>query len=250
VRGCDDWVGSARMRSRGRLVAPLVAAVLSGWGLAWAAPRVPGWLAEVGWLRVRRVAVEGVRYLSAEEVERAAGVPAEANLWEDTAPVAARVRSHPLVRDAHVRRKLPGTLVVQVDEREPIALVPTPTLEPIDREGRLLPIDPARHALDLPVLRPGPVPDVRATREAARLAELDPEFWSAVSVVTAEGAGDLTLEWGDPPLRIRLRTPVEPVRLREARAVLADLTERSGRRPAMLDLRFADQVVVRPERDR
>jgi cell division protein FtsQ len=191
-------------------------------------------------------------------VERAAAVITGANLWDDLAPVAARVRAPPLVRAAQVRRRIPGTLVVTVEEREPIALVPTPTLEPVDREGRRLPIDPARHPLDLPVLRPAraglgaPPPEAlaRAAGAAAALAEREPEFWSGVSVLTSDGGSDLTLAWGDPPVHIRLRAPVEPLRLREVGAVLADLAARTGRRPAVLDLRFADQVVVRLEEGR
>ena len=109
------------MRRPGRLVAWLVAAVLLGWGLPWAAARAPRALADVEWFRVRRLRVEGVRYLEAEEVERVAAVPATANLWDDPAPVAARVRRHPLVRDARVRRRPPGTWIVRVEEREPVA---------------------------------------------------------------------------------------------------------------------------------
>ena len=118
------------------------------------APRsqLPRTLAEVEWFRVRAVRVDGVQHLSAEEVERIAAVPADANLWDDPEPVAARVRAHPLVKDVVVARRLPGTLWFRVVEREPVALLPTPTLEPVDVEGRRLPLDPARLHLDLPVL--------------------------------------------------------------------------------------------------
>src|SRR5687767_13404311 len=123
------------MRKPGRFFGWLTAAMLVGWGLSWALPRAPRTLAEVDWFRVRAVRVEGVRNLSAEEVGQIAAVPADANLWDDLEPVAARVRAHALVRDVSVVRRLPATLVVRVTEREPVALLPTPTLELVDRDG-------------------------------------------------------------------------------------------------------------------
>lgn len=249
------------MRRPGRFVGWLIAAVLLGWGLSWAAPRVPQAalvartvLAGVDWFRVRSVRVEGVRYLGTEEVERLASVPSEANLWDDTEPVADRVRAHPLVRSVVVRRRLPGTLVVRVEEREPVGLVPTPTLQPVDRDGHMLPIDPTEESLDLPVIRPArdlrgtpdPAAIAAAARETARLAEVDPTFWSGISVVTEDGAHDVVVEWGEPAVRLRFRAPLAQVRLKEALAVLADDANRNGGRlPAIVDLRFADQVVVR-----
>ena len=155
------------MRRPGRFVGWLVAAVLVGWGLSWGAPRVPGALARVDWFRVRSVRVEGVRYLTAPEVEQAAAVPSEANLWDDVAPVAERVRALTLVKDVHVSRRIPGTLVLRIEERQPVALLPTPTLEPVDLDGRRLPLDPALHRLDLPVVRAG-----RPTRGNTAPAEL------------------------------------------------------------------------------
>ena len=242
------------MRKPGRFVGWLSAAVLLGWGLSWAIPRLPGALDDVDWFRVRSLRIEGLRYLTAPEVEIAAAVPKAANLWDDTGPVVARLRAHPLIRAVAVTRRLPGTLVVEVEERVPVGLVPTPTLQPVDRDGHPIPLDPVRHPLDLPVIRPGrgvqgtpaPAAIAAAAREAARLAEVDPAFWAGVSVVTENGSRDVVLEWGDPAVRLRYRIPLAQVRVREALAVLADAADRTGGQlPATLDLRFVDQVVVR-----
>ena len=217
------------MRRPGRFVAWLTAAILVGWGLSWALPRVPRRLAEIDWFRVRAVRVEGAKNLSAEEVERLAAVSPSANLWDDAEPVAARVRAHPLVREVAVSRRLPATLLIR------------------------LPLDPARLRLDLPVLRPAragaaastPAALAPAAREIARLAEAEPTLWANVSVVTAEGARDLMLDLSEPAVRMHVRIPLTPLRLREALAVLDDATGRTGEPPATLDLRFADQVVIR-----
>ena len=47
------------------------------------------------------------------------------------------VSAHPLVRAATVTRRLTDGLLVEVTERTPVALAPTPTLEPIDAENIL-----------------------------------------------------------------------------------------------------------------
>ena len=242
------------MRKPGRFVGWLSAAVLLGWGLSWAVPRIPGALAGVDWFQVRSLHVEGLRYLTPTEVELAAAVPTAANLWDDTDPLVARLRAHPLIRAVEVRKRLPGTLVFEVKERVPVGLVPTPTLQPVDRDGRRLPLDPVLHPLDLPVIRPGrdmagtpaPATIAAAARETARLADADPAFWAGISVVTEDSSQNIVLEWGDPAVRIHYRVPLAQVRVREVLAVLADAADRTGGQiPATLDLRFADQVVVR-----
>jgi cell division septal protein FtsQ len=244
------------MRRPGRFVGWIVFALLIGWGLSWAVPRAPEWFARLDWFPVRTVRVEGVHFLTEEEVRTVAAVAEDAHLWDDVEPVAERVATNPLVKDVTVKRRLPGTLVVRVEERQPVALVPTPTLEPVDVDGELLPLDPALHRLDLPVIRasrvagnPPPAPAIAAAaRESARLAQQDPGFWEGVSEVTEQGSRDVTIEWARkdaPPIRLRFTAPLAQARLREALAVLHDLSGRGGPAPVLLDLRFADQVVVR-----
>lgn len=216
-------------------------------------------VADLELFQVRRVTLEGARYLSREEALAAAAVPSGASVWDDTAPWEARLERHPLVREARVRRRLPSTLVLEVEERVPVALLPTPTLEPVDREGRVLPIDPALHPLDLPVVRPSRPPQgvdssdaapawarVRPlTRELARLAAQDPAFVQEVAVLSADPRGDLRASWGDGGVRLLFRAPLTTDRLSEARAALADAARRFPERTARaVDVRFADQVVV------
>ena len=68
------------MRKPGRFVGWLSAAVLLGWGLSWAIPRIPGALDDLDWFRVRSLRVEGLRYLRTEEVKLTAAVPKDSNL--------------------------------------------------------------------------------------------------------------------------------------------------------------------------
>jgi cell division protein FtsQ len=224
---------------------------------ALAGRHIPEALARVEVFRVRDVVVEGVHYLDPKEIRSAADIPDTASVWHELEPWGRRVEAHPMIVDASVRRRLPATLVVRVREREPVALAATPVLKPVDREGRLLPLDPARVRLDLPVVRvqPDPVapdgpPPLMRLRSAARAAErlrVDPEFFAALSAVELDGRGDLVVRWGSAAqVSFRLALPVDPRRLREGLVVLADALKRyPDRSPREVDLRHADQVVLR-----
>ena len=240
------------MRRPGRFLGWSIAAILAGWALSWALPRLPETIAGTGIFRVRNVHVEGAGRLSEAQVVELADVPAQASLWDDPGPVVARVRRHGLVREAAVKRHFPATLVVSIVEREPVALLTGPVLEPVDREGLRLPLDPARLRVDLPLLRPEgpsraaalPAALAPAAGEIARLAEAAPALWANISVVTADGRQHAVLDLDEPPVRLHVRLPLTPPRLREALAVLTDASGRMGSLPVSLDLRFADQVVV------
>ena len=198
--------------------------------------------------RVTDVELEGGLHLTRDEAAAAAAVPPGASVWDDPTPWEERLRAHPLVRAARVRKRLPGTLVLVVEEREPVGLLPTPTLEPVDGEGRILPLDPAADALDLPLVRvdltdPGRLRILAG--ELARLGRVDPAFLGGVSEVAADERGDVVASWGVPMVTFRFRPRTPPRRLKEGLRALAHATDRKGGgAPRAVDLRWADQVVV------
>src|SRR5690606_37060102 len=124
---------------------------LVGATAAWGG-QVPDALVDLEIFHVREVEVRGVRYLDRETVVELLGLEPGASVWGDVSAWAERVAAHPLVEDVEVRRRVPNGLRVLVTERTPIALAPTPTLEPLDAEGYRLPLDPGEYRLDLPVI--------------------------------------------------------------------------------------------------
>jgi cell division septal protein FtsQ len=209
------------------------------------APRALRALAKSDVFLVEQVELLGGRYLSREEAAAWTNVPADAHVWDDLATWKERLAQHPLVRNAEVRRRLPGTLLLVVEEREPVALAPAATLEPVDAEGNVLPLDPALHGLDLPLLRAHgeQVPSLAAA--AARLARTLPEFLALTSELALDERGDLIARWSEPAVAFRLGRSVTARRLQEGMIVLADVLLRTGGAPVgTIDLRFADQVVV------
>lgn len=232
-----------RARTAVRLVAALAGALVLGAGAA----RVPELLAGMEAFRLDGFRLEGARFVTLEDALAVVQPPPDASIWDDADPWLAPLRTHPLVEAVEVRRRLPDSLVLEVTEVEPVALLATPVLEPVDADGRPLPIDPSQHRLDLPLLR---TPDREAVaglaRELRRLDEADPGFVSMLSELIREESGDVVALWGQPGVAIRFRPPLPGDRLLQAMAVIADASARySDRRLRAVDLRYAEQVVVR-----
>ena len=219
--------------------------------------------------RVQRVEVNGIRYLSAGSAVQAAGIDTSANVFDDPTPWLERLRMHPLVASASLDRRLPGTLILDIDEAVPVAFARTPELRAIGSHGRILPVDPADDGLNLPVLT------VR-TRVSGLGRAVDPETQSILSFLDVvrrvePGLIDWISEIGveGDAVRLVLRSaadaevlvPAAPAaeRLRELASTLAELStprlvesSAGGARAAQseladvkrIDVRFHDQVVV------
>lgn len=232
--------------------------VTIGVASAWAgAGRVAEAVSTLETFRVTDVEIAGLESVERGEILALLDVTSETSVWGDVQAWEARLAEHPLLKDARVTRRIPGTLVVEVVERRPVALAPTPVLEPVDGEGTLLPLDPAERRLDLPVLatRTPPAPGARLlpkgdralAAEVARLVEGDTAFLQLVSEVGwGADRSTLVVRWSRPDVAFLL-TPGAPARrLRDGLTVLADALGRDPEDPpAVIDLRYADQVLVR-----
>src|SRR5689334_15663240 len=99
---------------------------------------------QLAFFRVRRVEILGVRYVPPSEVLARLRVDTTASVWDDPEPWRRRVAQHPQVRTVTITRKLPGTLLVRVDENVPVALISGPNgFSAYDERGTRLPLDPS-----------------------------------------------------------------------------------------------------------
>ena len=250
--------GARRRVRRARIAVrlTLAAAVLAA---AATAPRwAPRALGRLAYFRVRRVEVEGARLAAPAELVTRMRPDTAASVWADPAPLAARVRAHPLVADARVERRLPGVLVLHVTEKRPVAMASGAAgVTFYDSVGTALPVAaPASAALDLPLVA---APDPALLRALGALRTGAPRLFARVSearAVRGAGAGGLAFALTDapgsatpgaPPARATLvlaPCDVDAARFAELEPVERDLARR-GVRAAELDLRFRDQVVAR-----
>ena len=228
-------------------------------GAALAGPPV---LQRLSWFGVARVEVSGTHLLAPHQVLAVAAIRPGQSIWEDVEVWEAALRRNPVITEARVSRRLPDGLRIRVREARPVALVEGSTLLPATARGRVLPVDPSRVPVDLPLLR-GPVSAAangqlgdsvaRALlREVERLGDLEPALLARVSEIRGTADGELILTLSDPDALLLLPRGANATRLRQAVIVLDDVAQRfpdrSGPKwtPVRVDLRFADQVIVRP----
>ena len=219
--------------------------------------RVPRALSEVEAFRVREIRLRGERFLTHGAAVATLDLAPGASVWDDTSILEERLATHPLVREASVHRRFPGALLVKVVEAEPVALFPNPTLEPVDAGGRILPIDPVVHKLDLPIvasaedegpgsLTPGGLRTLAG--EVHRLAQGDPELHARISDFTLNRRGDVRARLADPQVTLHFRPGLSSGQIHTGLRVLSDVRGRFDEgRVEDLDLRFENQVVVRLE---
>ena len=287
----DDPSGSARAASaaparRSPLRRALRATLLVG--AVGAAASAPWWgpaaLGRLAYFRVRRVELEGVRYVRPAELLARIGADTTRSVWGDLAPVERRVAAHPMVAAATVERRLPGTLRVRLTERVPVAMaLVRDGVVVYDATGAVLPIEPsAVGGLDVPVV---------AGRDSALLAVLGalrvgaPRLYARVGEARrvrvpapagATGRDELAFSLAAPgaapgaapaaapagptgappggvpagsappagPIVVRALPDVTVGRLADLAPVEADLARRRVR-VAEIDLRFRDQVIAR-----
>jgi hypothetical protein len=244
------------MRSQLRVLYWAIAfGIIAIWG-----PQVLATMSEMDVFRVQEVEVLGTRFLTEDSIIAQLQIDSKSSVWEDKSVWVERVTAHPLVRSAEVRRLVPSGLRITIEERRPIALAATPTLEPVDAEGYRLPIDPARYRLDLPIITSSRTPpdaahlfpeDVRAlAAEVGRLMHSDAGFLQRVSTLRWDERGSIVARLTGPDVVFLLQPGISAHRLREGDAALADALSRTpGNVPAVIDLRFADQVVVRRKKE-
>lgn len=193
----------------------------------------------MSFFQVRRVEFAGLRYGTPRTTLAALRIPRSLSVFDDLKPIERRAKALPGVNRARVGRRLPATLRVELEEREPVALTPSAAaMRLIDARGRLLPFDPARSAPDLPVAE---TPDALVAQLLSRVRELDPELFERVASARRE-QDDVVLDIGGKSLRLRPDASLEDMDL--VTAVEAQLA-REGKSYRELDGRFAGQVIVR-----
>ena len=224
-----------RWRRRAR-----IAGIVAVLGVVVAAPwwgrRV---LSELSFFRMRKVEIEGLRYLAPDEVAARMKVDTSQSIWIDLGPVAERVAAHPQVADVRLRRRLPGTLVARVTEHLPVAMVPTRTgFSVVDARGVVLPLDPSRTAVNLPVVAQR---DTVLLRLLAGIRSAQPALFDRISQARRSG-DEVRLELAT--LTILAMADVTVQRLADILPVERDLANRQLR-AAELDLRYREQVIAR-----
>jgi len=204
---------------------------------------------------VTKIDLQGVVRASGEEIDARLGRYVERNILDlDLTQIEAEVQSDPWVRRAAVRRVLPGTLHVRVEERTPAALAILGDLPHlVDTTGYVigpaqtgtvdnLPVLSGLEGLDDDALRSALVRGVRVLDQlrrasgdfAVKITELDLSRNDRVGVRTADGGPTILL---DPD---RVDQNIYPF------LELRDAIQRRVGTATYIDLRWRDRISVMP----
>jgi cell division protein FtsQ len=193
-----------------------------------------------GYFRVRRVEIVGAHYVAPGDILGRLRVDTTASIWDSPAPLIRRLAGNPEIEHADIHRRFPGTLVVDITERVPVALVPAiGGFRVYDTHGVSLPIDPARVAVDAPVVMQR---DTAVLRLLGEMRRRMPTMYSRVSAVRRVGDGELVFQFAAQPVRAMQDVTLD--RLADIEPVEADL-RRKQLRASEIDLRYRDQVIAR-----
>lgn len=200
---------------------------------------LPPMLRSLEFFRVRRIEFVGATVVRTSQLLDHLGLPDTVSLFDSFDEIPARLAQVPGVREVRVRRRLPGTLRIEITQGTPVAVSPGPQgMTIVDDRGRALRFDPGSTTPDLPVMRE---PDSLAAGLLARIRRVDPELFQRAGVVWRSG-GDVVLEVEGRRYWFRPDATAEAILA--VSAVAADLAGK-GRTFRELDGRFAGQVVVR-----
>ena len=115
--------------------------------------KVATWLNAQELFSLKNIKIEGNRFVKKSELLNLVKVEPSISLLDyDTQKIANQVERHPLIQRATVSRSLPSSLVIKVQEKEPIALLNNSELLALDEKGRPMPVFRTEMLFDYPII--------------------------------------------------------------------------------------------------
>lgn len=100
---------------------------------------------------VKKIRVKGTKRFEKAEIVRLTGIEAPIKIYKvHASKVAATLRAEPWIEKVRCIKKWWGTVVIEIKERKPVALIHTGEIELVDKNGVILPVEPGtRYVLPL-----------------------------------------------------------------------------------------------------
>lgn len=209
---------------------------------------------------IRSLSIDGASRLSRDEVVRAAGVTLGANVFSmPPEDIRARLERHPWIADATVRRRLPGSIEIDLRERHAVAILVVDRTYLVGEDATVFKTVEPGDPTDLPVVTLDENARWLGDREALSSLLLDVvtlahdyarvglDSQERLEEIHVEADDGLTLYVGASAIEVRLgHAPYEP-KLRRLRRLTDELRQRDARAAYVrLDHdRRPDRVVVR-----
>jgi len=200
----------------------------------------PWVLRSIPFFSVRQVELRGVRYHSPERLLQALNIAPDQNLFDSLREIEERTLLLPGVVSARAKRRLPGTLTIEVGESVPVAFVPTSTgLLAIDEDATPLTYDPTLTGLDLPIVQTA---DTALARVLAAVRSADSVLFECVDAARFATGNAVMLQLGATSVILRNEPTADEIL---AVALVRRSLASSGKTYDELDARFDGRVLVR-----
>lgn len=202
---------------------------------------------------INEVHIQGTAYLSQDEVKQCLdGVNLDTFFSVDTDTVKEKLAQQPYVKDVVLQKVYPNRLVIQIEERLPVAyFLQGRQLLALSEDGALLPVDSRLGASAMPILSakpkwegtPSMATDEATTSMTRILGILKTELPNLYAEIDYADANNMTFSLSDGAKVILDKdTEFEDLaRLVSLRILLAQ----DNQKASSFDLRYEDQVVVK-----
>lgn len=206
---------------------------------------------------ISEVRVAGAEYLDADRIAKLAGIKIGGDLFLDFERARQELLLHARIAEAEVKRRGLRGVAIRITERRPVLLVHHGVPWELDSAGVLLAPFTAGAVADVPLLtgpdfEPYPEGALLRTIEVRRgldwvraLSMREIQLGGRVSEIDVSDARATTLILMTGTRVISPAWPPDVRRLSALRVALVDLDQR-GIAAREVDLRFEDQVIVRP----
>jgi cell division septal protein FtsQ len=231
----------------------LITIILSA--LATGTVALTAWTRSADMFDLESIEFGGASRLSDQSARALISVEKGVNIFTlDLDAIEDDMERDPRIRKVNICRRLPSTLAVAIEEREPVMLIGGERLLALDEEGVVMPIEGAG-LLDIPVLT-GVHPPVEPGSGAHHLgiqkgleirkavAQEAPVLWDAISEINLRQLESPRLYLTAGGAEVRLGGVDLGTQIQRLWIVLRDLAAKEAV-IYMLDLRFKDQLICR-----
>ncbi len=197
-------------------------------------------LRHVSFFRVRQIELVGVVNHSPTRLLKSLDIERDRNLFEPLRDIEENAAMLPGVIAVKAERRMPGTLKIVVEERLPVAFVPTSTgLLAIDAGANPLTYDPTESGLDLPIVQTA---DTVLARVLAAVRVADSTLYGHVEAARFTGDDNVLLELDAAEVILRREPTIDEIK---AIGLVRRHLAATGRPYDELDVRFEGRVIVR-----
>lgn len=204
---------------------------------------------------IRQIKVAGTHYRQVEDILNLANVEINRPLYDAALPeITQRILRDPYIQGASVRRELPSTLLIEVQEREPAFYLTDKILFMVDRSGKVLKRLPNMRMVGKPLVTGVRAADLetdtlrveKTLRLISQIAEVDDALFTIISEIDIANIdnprlflvnGGAQVELGKHQYYTRLYILSEFLNRQQIFAQLSEIKK--------IDLTFEDRVVVR-----